>query len=95
MSEGNVYEELLSSGPFAIIELFQLKTFESMHGSDNEYYFHAGRNRKTTEPSNTDDIVSAYSIYYNGHTYLPLPIEAVRPSVLLTSTAISPSFCLA
>jgi lambda family phage minor tail protein L len=76
MSEGNVYEELLSSGPFAIIELFQLKTFESMHGSDNEYYFHAGRNRKTTEPSNTDDIVSAYSIYYNGHTYLPLPIEA-------------------
>ena len=38
--------------------------------------FHAGRNRKTTEPSNTDDIVSAYSIYYNGHTYLPLPIEA-------------------
>ena len=39
MSEGNVYEELLSSGPFAIIELFQLKTFESMHGSDNEYYF--------------------------------------------------------
>ena len=76
MSEGNVYEELLSSGPFAIIELFQLKTFESMHGSDNEYYFHAGRNRKTTEPTNTDDIVSAYSIYYNGHTYLPLPIEA-------------------
>jgi lambda family phage minor tail protein L len=76
MSEGNVYEELLSSGPFAIIELFELKTFESLHGSDNEYYFHAGRNRKTTEPSNTDDIISAYSIYYNGHTYLPLPIEA-------------------
>ncbi len=76
MSEGNVYEELLSSGPFAIIELFQLKTFASMHGSDNEYYFHAGRNRKTTEPSGSDDITSAYSIYYNGHTYLPLPIEA-------------------
>ena len=34
MSEGNVYEELLNSGPFAIIELFQLQTFESMHGSD-------------------------------------------------------------
>ena len=64
MSEGNVYEEQLSSGPFAIIELFQLKTFESMHGSDNEYYFHAGRNRKTTEPTTSDDIVSAYSIYY-------------------------------
>lgn len=76
MSEGNIYEELLSSGPFAIIELFELKTFETMHGSENEYYFHAGRNRKTTEPSNTDDILSAYSIYYDGHTYLPLPIEA-------------------
>lgn len=76
MSEGNVYEELLSSGPFAIIELFQLKTFETMHGSDNEYYFHAGRNRRTTEPTGTIDVVSAYSIYYNGHTYLPLPIEA-------------------
>ena len=76
MSEGNIYEELLSSGPFAIIELFELKTFETMHGSENEYYFHAGRNRKTTEPSNTDDILNAYSIYYDGHTYLPLPIEA-------------------
>ena len=76
MSEGNVYEELLNSGPFAIIELFELKTFETMHGSDETYYFHAGRNRKTTEPSVSDDIVSAYSIYWNGNYYLPLPIEA-------------------
>ena len=73
MSEGNVYEELLNSGPFAIIELFELKTFETMHGSDETYYFHAGRNRKTTEPSVSDDIVSAYSIYWNGNYYLPLP----------------------
>jgi lambda family phage minor tail protein L len=76
MSEGNVYEELLNSGPFAIIELFELKTFETMHGSDETYYFHAGRNRKTTEPSVSDDIVSAYSIYWNGNYYLPLPIKA-------------------
>ena len=76
MSEGNVYEELLNSGPFAIIELFELQTFEKMHGTDETYYFHAGRNRKTTEPTNDDDIVSAYSLYWNGHYYLPLPIEA-------------------
>ena len=76
MSEGYVYEELLNSSPFAVIELFELRTFEAMHGADETYYFHAGRNRKTTEPTNTDDILKAYSIYYNGHTYMPLPIEA-------------------
>ena len=76
MSEGYVYEELLNTGPFAIIELFELKTFKDMHGADETYYFHAGRNRKTTEPTNDEDIVSAYSIYWNGHHYLPLPIEA-------------------
>jgi lambda family phage minor tail protein L len=76
MSEGNVYEELLNSSPFAVIELFELRTFEAMHGADETYYFHAGRNRKTTEPSASDDILSAYSIYYDGHTYMPLPIEA-------------------
>lgn len=76
MSEGYVYEELLNSSPFAVIELFELRTFEAMHGADATYYFHAGRNRKTTEPTNTQDILSAYSIYYNGHTYMPLPIEA-------------------
>ena len=76
ISEGNIYEELLNSGPFAIIELFELKTFKDMHGADETYYFHAGRNRKTTEPTTSDDIVSAYSLYWNGHYYLPLPIEA-------------------
>lgn len=76
MSEGYVYEELLNSSPFAVIELFELRTFAAMHGADETYYFHAGRNRKTTEPTNTDDILKAYSIYYNGHTYMPLPIEA-------------------
>ena len=76
MSDLNVYQELLNSSPFAVIELFELRTFETMHGADETYYFHAGRNRKTTEPSSSDDILSAYSIYYNGHTYFPLPIEA-------------------
>lgn len=76
MSEDHIYEELLNSGPFAVIELFELKTFETMHGADNEYYFHAGRNRKTTEPTGNDDILTAYTIKYGGTPYVPLPIEA-------------------
>ena len=70
------FVELLNSGPFAIIELFELKLFQDLHGSDEEYYFHAGQNRKTTVPANTDDIIDAYSIKYGGEAYIPLPVEA-------------------
>ena len=70
------FVELLNSGPFAIIELFELKLFQDLHGSDEEYYFHAGRNRKTTVPTDTDDIVDAFSIKFGGTPYIPLPVEA-------------------
>jgi len=70
------FVELLNSGPFAIIELFELKLFQDLHGSNEEYYFHAGRNRKTTVPSNADDILDAFSIKYGGQAYIPLPVEA-------------------
>jgi lambda family phage minor tail protein L len=70
------FVELLNSGPFAIIELFELKLFQDLHGSDEEYYFHAGRNRKTTLPAGSDDILDAYSIKYGGTPYIPLPVEA-------------------
>ena len=70
------FVELLNSGPFAIIELFELKLFQELHGDSGEYYFHAGRNRKTTVPANTDDIIDAFSIKYGGTAYLPLPVEA-------------------
>ena len=68
--------ELISSSPFAIIELFELRLFQNLHGDDETYYFHAGRNRKTTEPTNEDDILDAYSIKFGGESYLPLPVEA-------------------
>ena len=68
--------ELISSSPFAIIELFELRLFQNLHGDDETYYFHAGRNRKTTEPTNDDDILNAYSIKFGGETYIPLPVEA-------------------
>jgi len=70
------FVELLNSGPFAIIELFELKLFQDLHGSNEEYYFHAGRNRKTTVPSDADDILDAFSIKYGGVDYIPLPVEA-------------------
>ena len=70
------FVELLNSGPFAIIELFELKLFQDLHGSNEEYYFHAGRNRKTTVPTNADDIVEAFSIKFGGTPYIPLPVEA-------------------
>ena len=70
------FVELLNSGPFAIIELFELKLFQELHGDSGEYYFHAGRNRKTTVPANTDDIIDAFSVKYGGKAYIPLPVEA-------------------
>ena len=70
------FVELLNSGPFAIIELFELKLFQDLHGSNEEYYFHAGRNRKTTVPTDADDIVDAFSIKFGGTPYIPLPVEA-------------------
>ena len=70
------FEELLSSSPFAIIELFELQLFQELHNDDHRYYFHAGTNRKTDVPTGNDDPVNAYSIKYGGIDYQPLPIEA-------------------
>ena len=64
------FVELLNSGPFAIIELFELRLFQDLHGSNEEYYFHAGRNQKTTAPTTADDIVDAFSIKYGGTPYV-------------------------
>ena len=80
------FVELINSSPFAIIELFELKLFQDLHGSDEEYYFHAGRNRKTTLPAGSDDILDAYSIKYGGIPYIPLPVEAVSYTHLTLPT---------
>ena len=64
------FVELLNSGPFAIIELFELKLFKICTAL-MRVYFHAGRNRKTTLPAGSDDILDAYSIKYGGTPYIP------------------------
>jgi lambda family phage minor tail protein L len=61
-----IFEELLNSSPFAIIELYELETFAKIHGAANSYYFFAGHNKEDTPAE----------IVFNNHTYLALPIEA-------------------
>lgn len=64
MSE--MFQELLSSNPYAIIELFELHLRQDLHGSDEIVYFHAGANEKAT----TGEVI------WQGNTYQALPIEA-------------------
>ena len=61
-----IFEELLNSSPFAIIELYELETFAKIHGAANSYYFFAGHNKEDTPAE----------IRFNGNTYFALPIEA-------------------
>ena len=64
MSE--MFKELLSSNPYAIIELFELHLDQLLHGSTDIVLFHAGVNETAT----------AGDIYWNGNTYTALPVEA-------------------
>ena len=64
MSE--MFQELLSSNPYAIIELFELHLDQELHGSTEIVRFHAGANQ--TSPVG--------EIYWQGQPYQALPIEA-------------------
>lgn len=61
-----IFEELLNSSPFAVIELFELELFEKIHGSSEEYYFYNGVNKKDTPGS----------IIFDGKPYIGIAIEA-------------------
>jgi lambda family phage minor tail protein L len=63
MSE--MFQELLSSSPYAIIELFELHLDLALHGSSDIVRFHAGVNEKST----------AGDVIWQGYTYQALPIE--------------------
>lgn len=63
MSE--IFEELLSSSPYAIIELYDLHLFQNLHGSSEVVRFHAGVNGN----------LPAGAIIWNGNEYQPMPIE--------------------
>jgi lambda family phage minor tail protein L len=63
MSE--MFQELLSSNPYAIIELFELHLDASLHGTTEIVYFHPGANQATP----TGNII------WKGKPYQALPIE--------------------
>jgi lambda family phage minor tail protein L len=61
----SVYEELSVFNPSAIIELFELRLDNNLHGSSEIYRWHSGVNEQVTG-----------SIVWNGETYLRVPIKA-------------------
>ena len=63
MSE--IFQELLKSSPYAIIELYELHLVPELHGSNDIVRFHAGVNKK----------LPAGDVVWNSQTYQPLPIE--------------------
>jgi len=60
-----IFQELLSSNPYAIIELFELHLNQDLHGSSEIIRFHAGVNQKTV----------VGDVYWQGNPYQALPIE--------------------
>ena len=61
-----VFQELLNSSPFAIIELFEIELFQDIHGSTEKYRFYSGTNFKDA-PGN---------IIFDSQEYFALPVEA-------------------
>ena len=61
----SVYEELSVFNPSAIIELFELRLDNNLHGSSEIYRWHPGVNEQVTG-----------NIVWNGETYFRVPIKA-------------------
>ncbi len=62
-----MFEELVKSSPFAIIDLYELHLVTAVHGTNEIYRFHNGSNGKFTA---TGDII------WRGNSYLAMPVEA-------------------
>jgi len=59
------FDEANRPAPSALIELFELRLFQAIHGTETTLRFHAGLNAKQSG-----------GIVWAGQEYLPLPIEA-------------------
>jgi len=62
-----MFDELIKSSPFAIIDLFELHLVTALHGTNEIYRFHNGSNGKFT---------STGDIRWKGYSYIAMPIEA-------------------
>lgn len=61
-----MFEELVKSSPFAIIDLYELHMNLALHGTNEVYRFHNGTNGKFNP---TGDII------WKGYSYMAMPIE--------------------
>ena len=61
----SAYEELAKLNPSAIIELFELRLDNTLHGSADVYRFHAGANASITG-----------NVVFGGNAYTRIPIKA-------------------
>lgn len=64
---GIIFEELIKSSPFAIIELFEVHLSQALHGSSEVYRFFNGAVIRT---SSTTDIL------WKGNPYIAMPVQA-------------------
>lgn len=62
-----MFDELIKSSPFAIIDLYEVHLVTALHGSNEIYRFHNGSNGKFTA---TGDIK------WKGYSYMAMPVEA-------------------
>ena len=98
-----IFEELLSSSPFAIIELFEIELFEDIHGAAEKYRFYSGTNFKDAPTSIIFDSeeffalpVEADGFEYKGDGTLPRPslrfgnVNSYMTSILLAINGVNP-----
>ena len=78
------FVELLNSGPFAIIELFELHYDNTLHGSTDILRWHAGSNADVTG-----------NITWNGNDYARLPVQAEGFEYTNTGTLPRPTLSVA
>lgn len=64
---GIIFEELVKSSPFALIELFEVHLVQALHGSNEVYRFFNGAVMQT---SSTRDIL------WKGNAYIAMPVAA-------------------
>jgi len=98
-----VFQELLNSSPFAIIELFEIELFEEIHGSAEKYRFYSGTNFQDAPTSIVFDSeeypalpVEADGFEYKGDGTLPRPtlrfanVNSYMTSIMLAINVINP-----
>ena len=79
----SVYDELLKLAPSAVIELFELRLDNSLHGSSEVYRWHAGMSR--------NDRNQDVNVVFNGNEYTRLPVKAEGFEYTSTGTLPRPT----